>query len=189
MCFLSQGYGTIDHLLDLFLCRCIWGKIAINCRRTNRIRGDVVQTFQSQEVDPFQCVILNHMWKLIPGFLVQIVWKERNKHIFKRESNGEVDIWNRFKINLLETLLMQPWTNQDLPVIQVEVVIFNGCELGLMESLLIPNPTRISLSIPDSWRQPLPDLFKLNFDGASKGNPRSVGFGGVIRDQEGNVIH
>jgi ribonuclease HI len=28
----------------------------------------------------------------------------------------------------------------------------------------------------------------MNFDGASKGNPRRIGLGGVIRDSEGNII-
>jgi ribonuclease HI len=29
----------------------------------------------------------------------------------------------------------------------------------------------------------------LNFDGASKGNPRPTGFGVVIRDRNGQIIH
>lgn len=32
------------------------------------------------------------------------------------------------------------------------------------------------------WVLPLEDCLKLNFDGASKGNPRPAGFGCVIRD-------
>lgn len=34
---------------------------------------------------------------------------------------------------------------------------------------------------------PPPNLFQLNFDGASKGNPSPSGFGGVFRDHTGNL--
>lgn len=31
-------------------------------------------------------------------------------------------------------------------------------------------------------------MFKLKFDGASRGNPGPVGFGGAIQDSEGNMV-
>ena len=34
---------------------------------------------------------------------------------------------------------------------------------------------------------PPPGVFKLNFNGASRGNPGQVGFGGLCRDHEGRV--
>lgn len=39
-----------------------------------------------------------------------------------------------------------------------------------------------------SWIPPVDGQFKLNFDGASKGNPGKAGFGCVIRDHDHNVI-
>jgi len=36
---------------------------------------------------------------------------------------------------------------------------------------------------------PPTDFIKLNFDGASKGNPRSASFGAVLRNEEGKILY
>jgi len=41
---------------------------------------------------------------------------------------------------------------------------------------------------PVSWKNPLIVFHKMNFDGASKGNPRSVGFSALFRDDNGNMM-
>ena len=37
---------------------------------------------------------------------------------------------------------------------------------------------------PEKWEPPPAPLYKLNFNGASKGNPGLTGYRGVIRNQE-----
>jgi len=50
-------------------------------------------------------------------------------------------------------------------------------------------PIQPSVAIPDSWSHtPLP-LLKLNFDGASKGNPSLAGIGGAFRNHLGDILH
>jgi hypothetical protein len=39
-----------------------------------------------------------------------------------------------------------------------------------------------------NWKPPPEGSLKLNFDGASKGNPGRTGTGGVIRDSQGKII-
>lgn len=39
----------------------------------------------------------------------------------------------------------------------------------------------------DFWQPPPPGFLKFNIDGASKGNLGVVGYGGVIRDEQGNI--
>ncbi|GLJ42714.1 hypothetical protein SUGI_0885530 [Cryptomeria japonica] len=39
------------------------------------------------------------------------------------------------------------------------------------------------------WMAPPLDWMKLNFDGASKGNPGDVGFGAIIRNNSSKIIH
>lgn len=40
----------------------------------------------------------------------------------------------------------------------------------------------------DFWHPPPTSFLKFNIDGASKGNTGTVGFGGVLKDEEGNII-
>ena len=42
--------------------------------------------------------------------------------------------------------------------------------------------------IPMHWEMPPSNWFKLNTDGASSGNPRRAGGGGVIRDSVGEWV-
>ena len=37
------------------------------------------------------------------------------------------------------------------------------------------------------WQPPSHGFLKFNINGASKGNPREVGYGGIVRDEEGNI--
>ena len=45
------------------------------------------------------------------------------------------------------------------------------------------------IASPLQWDSPPVVVFKMNFDGGSKGNPGKVGFDGVIRDHNGEIIH
>ena len=43
-------------------------------------------------------------------------------------------------------------------------------------------------SSPSSWSPPPPQVYKLNFNGASKGNSGPVGYGGICRDHSGRIL-
>jgi ribonuclease HI len=42
---------------------------------------------------------------------------------------------------------------------------------------------------PTHWEAPPTKFFKLNFDGASKGNPGPAGYGAVIQNSDGEILH
>jgi len=42
--------------------------------------------------------------------------------------------------------------------------------------------------IPSTWSPPSLPFIKLNFDGASKGNPGTAGYGAVFRDHLGHIL-
>lgn len=44
-------------------------------------------------------------------------------------------------------------------------------------------------TLANGWNCPLEGGLKLNFDGASRGNPSLAGIGGVIRNQAGEILH
>ena len=46
----------------------------------------------------------------------------------------------------------------------------------------------LQLSSSKSWSPPPPMVYNLNFDGASKGDPIPVGFGGLCKDSLGRII-
>jgi ribonuclease HI len=45
------------------------------------------------------------------------------------------------------------------------------------------------MSSPTLWEAPSRNFFKLNFDGASKGNPGLAGYEAVIRNSDGEILH
>lgn len=63
-------------------------------------------------------------------------------------------------------------------------------ELGL-QGLIPQGLDRKVISLDyerDFWHPPLKGFLKFNIDGASKGNPGTTGYGGVLRDENGSVI-
>jgi ribonuclease HI len=53
---------------------------------------------------------------------------------------------------------------------------------------LYPSSSAPPPSNPSSWSTPLVDFIKLNFDGASKGNPGAAGYGVVFHNHHGHII-
>jgi hypothetical protein len=83
---------------------------------------------------------------------------------------------------------LQPWREEDLIFPTQEQSIMNNWKLNNIQSLA-PHPHPSSQgNNPSHWSPPPADFFKLNFDGASKGNPGAAGFGAVIRNQQGSIL-
>ena len=47
----------------------------------------------------------------------------------------------------------------------------------------------MQVASPLHWEPPPKNVFKINFDGTSKGNPGMASFGGAIKDHKGTIIH
>lgn len=60
--------------------------------------------------------------------------------------------------------------------------------MQLLQGSQIQAPPMQNNTKKDSWTPPLKNTIKLNFDGASKGNPRNAGFGGIFRNHEGSPL-
>eukprot|EP00253_Pinus_taeda_P026720 PITA_26720 len=186
-CF--QNEETQQHLLDTCpLAKQIWDKISFRCQRRCKVNNDIIDTIRQWPKSPYSCAILNYLWNIIPGITLWNLWKERNRRIFKNQNSPIEIIWNRLKGNLRETMLLHPWTKEDFPTADNEKNILDNWELQIPQESTMTQ--RINRNIKDNsrWIPPPINTYKLNFDGASKGNPGQAGFGGIIRDSKGSLL-
>lgn len=124
---------------------------------------------------------------LVPGFLIWNIWKECNRWIFKDKASEPQHIIDQILKHLKETIkTLFTSVPKDPPLPQEENIILN---LGLqpISPQGIINGVRTMNTGASSWKPPAHGFFKVNIDGASKGNPRVVGFGGAIRDHQGKT--
>ena len=124
---------------------------------------------------------------LTPGFLIWNVWKERNNSIFKEKASPVSNILKLVLKQLKEIVHVLGGVATGKPIAQIEARILEKLELRVIHphsSMQIIKKISIEKS---SW-QPHPHGFvKFNIDRASEGNMREAGYGGVLRDEEGNI--
>jgi hypothetical protein len=96
-------------------------------------------------------------------------------------------IWNKIQDNIQETINIH-WEAKDLQFNPQEQTIKDAWNLTIRLSVIneIMNQTPQS---PDLWNPPPTSFIKLNFDGASKGNPGPVGGRGVFMNDRGEILY
>jgi hypothetical protein len=155
---------------------------------SDRKRDNIIDTITYWRDQVFHSSYLNRIWQLLPGFILWQVWKERNRRLFMNDSLLWHHSWNQCRLNILETLNLQLWFEKDLINNPSELLILQywkpSPNLHPLSSTSSPPPP----SIPSSWSTPPKDFIKLNFDGASKGNPRAVGYKVVFHNHRGHII-
>eukprot|EP00253_Pinus_taeda_P023228 PITA_23228 len=189
-CCLCNSEGeTRNHLLiNCPFAKTLW----INTKRSfgkpenaPREFNDVV--FQwNKEV--FQCKVVRRAWDLISGFILWMIWKERNRRIFQNSAMEPEVIWGKAIKLLRETILVDKWVGEDWKANPMEEEILNRLNLKFEMVFHKQNPNHEMRSkSPDKFCYPKENFIKLNFDGASKGNPGKAGFGGIFRDSSNQV--
>lgn len=180
-----QNAETIQHLLLLCpLANTFWEKCSFRCQNT-KSTGDITNIIRTWPHRPFLSPLLNALWSLLPGIVFWSLWKERNKQIFKNQASSLDPLWISFSINLQESLALRSWNEEDYPTNPKEISISKNwnIRIAFIPTLKIhPNPAS-----PLHWSPPPEGVFKLNFDGASKGNPGPAGFGGIVRNSRGET--
>eukprot|EP00253_Pinus_taeda_P028947 PITA_28947 len=181
-----QNEETLQHLLDTCsIANQLWEKVGFRCQKRCKGTGDIIDTIRQWPKSPYDCEILNYLWNIIPGTVLWNIWKERNRHIFKNKSSPIEEIWSRLHGNLRETMLLRSWTKEDLPTTDNEKNILDNWKLQLPQEYAMHQTTNCNIKEVRSWIAPPINSYKLNFDGASKGNPGPAGFGGIIRNHNG----
>eukprot|EP00253_Pinus_taeda_P021775 PITA_21775 len=132
--------------------------------------------------------VLATNWALFPSFIVWNVWKERNNRISKDEKRTSHYIFELILKQLKETVSTIVRNLPKNPPSTTNLRIL--CELGL-QGISPQGLDRNIISLRDAndfWHPPPKGYLKYNIDGASKGNSGTVGYGGVLRDENGSVL-
>ena len=91
--------------------------------------------------------------------------------------------------HITKTLWITKWSSMDLRASLKETLILRNWGIQSIPAFVGAILEQIGgINNPEAWEPPPSNMFKLNFDGASKGNPGLAGFGGAIRNSEGCMV-
>jgi len=166
----------------------LWDKVSFRCQKRCRGEGDIINSLRQWPKHPYKSKVLNHLWSIIPGIVLWNVWKKRNHRIFKNKRSPLEETWSRIHRNIQETMALQVWTKEDLPSTDNEHNILVNWQLQLPQDSLKISTSNNNCKNICYWKAPPKNSYKLNFDGASKGNPGAAEYGGILRDYEGIPI-
>jgi ribonuclease HI len=189
ICVLCQCQEeTKEHLFNgCHYSQSVWDQGAQIMRRSNQNRGSIRDTIENWDSITYNNPILNYIWQLLPGFILWQIWKERNKRIFhSKESTPELT-WDRAAILIKETIRSKNWQPGDKECNREELCTLQSWQLKLNDSVAIRAPKN-RIPSPTTWTLPPTGFIKINFDGASKGNPGPAGYGAVIRSSKGEIL-
>jgi len=154
-----------------------------------RDRESIQNTIANWEDNYSEHPQINSIWKVIPGFTTWTIWKERNRRIFKNEQRNI----EHAKITLIQNISQQILVKCCAdPAIQTSVEhqrILNAFNLRNGQTPIPHAVKQTTTRTPQGWTRPPEGFLKLNFDGASRGNPGPAGIGGIIRNQKGETLH
>jgi ribonuclease HI len=165
----------------------IWDQGAQAMRKSNQDRSSINNTIENWDHSNYNNPILNLIWQLLPGFILWQIWKERNKRIFRSQSSQPTVTWETIRSLIKETIRSKSWTAEDLQCSPEEQGILQNWQ-PIFNKQLGAKPPQTAPTSPTNWTPPPERFIKVNFDGASKGNPGSAGFGAVLRDSNGKIL-
>jgi hypothetical protein len=103
------------HLLNLCpFSTQIWDHCTSIMHTTDHNREGLKETLEGWRDSSFHSPILNRIWKLLPGFILWKIWKERNRRIFHSSQLDWKKLWKLIHDNIIETIHLQPWKDEDL---------------------------------------------------------------------------
>jgi hypothetical protein len=180
----------MNHLLNTFPYTAqIWDQEVLIMRTSDHHRDSILATITHWRDQAFHSLLLNCIWQLLPGFILWQTWKERNQRIFRNISLPWQQCWKQCHRNVLETLNLRNWSDADLACPPSEFSILrHWTPLPTLQERPPPPSSTFPSCSPSLWSPPPEDFVKLNFDGASKGNPGAVGYGVVIRNHYGHIL-
>jgi len=74
-------------------------------KRTNKDRNSIQERIRNWRSNFSKTQMVNTLWKLIPGFIVWTIWRERNRRVFQNEVKTTETIKATILQNMRETVL------------------------------------------------------------------------------------
>lgn len=127
------------------------------------------------------------IWKLIPRFISWSIWKERNQRVLINETrnlNHSIDIILQ---NVKQLVLVKGRIEQDTKISNADLQNLKAFNLDKGNFAATSNCRQEINTSLSTWKWPPSGFLKLNFDGASRGNPGPADIGGVLRNSEGEI--
>jgi len=179
----------MEHILNSYsFTTSLWDSFSSIFHQSDRDRGSITNTLNQWRRNYAKNGFLNFAWAFTPYFIIWNVSKERNKRIFKNGKSSPHSLFDLILKQLRDTVSSivhnipkNPPSNNEQRTLR---------HLGLQG--IIPegeNRRDTARVIEKDFSQPPPKGFlKYNTNGASNGNSGTARYGGVLRDEEGNII-
>eukprot|EP00253_Pinus_taeda_P022158 PITA_22158 len=185
-----QEEETMNHLFN----SCEWASqlwlwMEAIMEDSNRNRDSIQDSITNWRRNFSRINRVDSIWKCTPGFITWTIWKERNRRIFTEENRNIECAKESILINIKQLVQAKcKIDSNDKPT---------GKDLRILKKFQLEAssicPSGGNRAHPSSqlhrWQLPPEACLKLNFDGASRGNPGIAGIGGAIRNHKGDIIH
>lgn len=132
---------------------------------------------------------INSIWRTLPGFITWTIWKEQNRRIFLTEHRDINHSLETITQNVRQLILVRCKADKDNQVSARDLRILKAFKLDDGRSMVTTNCQQKPNTTSTFWKRPPAGFLKLNFDGASRGNPDPVGIGGIIWNSAGEIQH
>jgi hypothetical protein len=104
-----QQEETKEHLFNgCNYSQSVWDQSAQTMRRSGQHRGSINETIEHWDSSSYKKMLLNHIWQLLPGFILWQLWKERNKRIFHSQASPPEATWETIRALIKETIRCRP---------------------------------------------------------------------------------
>lgn len=123
------------------------------------------------------------------GFITWTIWKERNRRIFENEYRDIEHLLDTITQNIRELILVKCRAKTDNQASARDLHILKTFKLDNGRSMGTTNCHQNPSTASMGWKRPPAGFLKLNFDGASRGNPGLASIGGIIRNYAGEILH